>query len=92
MHVGANLDRKLNQSAASSSLIFAMAAAGLRPFGHVRAQLKIVWHRYRLSSFCSFSLRFAPYASYVTPWSVATFCTQIDANVRGNQPSTGRQP
>jgi len=48
------------QSAASSSLIFEIAAAGLRPFGQVRAQLKMVWHRYKLISFWSRSLRSAP--------------------------------
>ena len=38
-------------SVASSSLIFAMASAGLSPFGHVREQLKMVWQRYMLKSF-----------------------------------------
>ena len=48
---------------AISSLIFAMAAAGFRPLGHVREQLKIVWQRYMLMSFCSRSLRSWPFVS-----------------------------
>lgn len=50
-------------SAASSSLILAMASAGLRPFGQVREQLKMVWQRNRLISFWSFSLRCSLYES-----------------------------
>ena len=50
-------------SAASSSLMRAIACAGLRPLGHVREQLKMVWQRYKLISFCSFSLRCSLYES-----------------------------
>jgi len=37
-----NIEFTSNYSAASSSLILAIAAAGLRPLGQVREQLKIV--------------------------------------------------
>jgi ADP-heptose:LPS heptosyltransferase len=44
-------------------LISAIAKAGFRPFGHVREQLRMVWHRYKLMLLLSASWRSALFSS-----------------------------
>jgi ADP-heptose:LPS heptosyltransferase len=44
-------------------LISAIAKAGFRPFGHVREQLRMVWHRYKLMLLFSASWRSALFSS-----------------------------
>jgi hypothetical protein len=44
-------------------LISAMANAGFNPLGHVREQLRIVWHRYKLMLLLSASWRSARFSS-----------------------------
>lgn len=44
-------------------LISAIAKAGLRPLGHVRLQLRMVWQRYRLMLLFKASLRWAAFSS-----------------------------
>ena len=42
---------------AMAFLISAIALAGLRPFGHVRVQLRMVWQRYTLMELSIIALR-----------------------------------
>lgn len=44
---------------ANSFLICAMARPGFKPFGHVRVQFRIVWHRYKLMELSRAALRSA---------------------------------
>jgi hypothetical protein len=52
-----------NYDMANSFLMFAIASAGFRFFGHVREQLRIVWHRYTLMELLSASRRSAFFSS-----------------------------